>query len=84
MDALVHGGAVDWSNPDEGGKTPLHVCALSKRRDGETWQAIETAEFLLQNGAKLDTLDASSHGVLDCALLGNAEVEMVEFLSSRT
>lgn len=84
MDALVHGGAVDWSNPDEGGKTPLHICALSKRGDSATWQAIETAEFLLQNGAKLDALDASSHGVLDCALLGNAEVEMVEFLSSRT
>jgi Arf-GAP/coiled-coil/ANK repeat/PH domain-containing protein len=83
VDALVHGGAVDWTNPDEGGKTPLHVCALAKRCEGQTWQAIETAEFLLQNGAKLDVLDAASHGVLDCALLGNAEVEMVEFLSSR-
>lgn len=84
MDAFVHGGAVDWINPDEGGKTPLHACALAKKREGEPWQAIETAEFLIQNGARLDTLDAASHGVLDCALLGSAEVEMVEFLSSRS
>lgn len=83
MHALAHGGSVEWANSDEGGKTPLHVCALLKKTEGEPWQAIETAEFLLQNGAKMGTFDDSSHGVLDCALLGNAEVEMVEYLTTK-
>jgi hypothetical protein len=85
--ALAHGGSVDWMNPEEGGRTPLHVCALAKRKEGadeEEWKAIETAELLLQNGARMDATDASAHDVLDSALLGNAEVQMVEFLTSRS
>lgn len=81
--ALAHGGSVDWANAEEGGKTPLHICSLVKHQDHERWYAIETAELLLQNGAKLTVLDTSSHGVLDCALLGNAEVDMVEYLTSK-
>lgn len=81
---LAHGGSVEWTNPDDGGKTALHICALgSKPSDGTVWQAIECAELLIQNGAKLNAFDASSHGVLDCALLGNADVEMVEYLTAR-
>lgn len=84
MTSFAKGGSIDWVNPDEDGKTPLHICALCKARDANgTWQAIETAEFLLQNGAKLDALDGFAHGVLDCALLGNADVEMVEYLTSK-
>lgn len=83
--ALAHGGSAEWTNQDEGGKTALHICALAQRREGDdsAWQAIECAELLIQNGAKLDTFDASSHGVLDSALLGNAEVEMVEYLTAK-
>jgi hypothetical protein len=52
--------------------------------DGEEWQAIETAEFLLQNGAKMSAFDSASHDVLDSALIGNAEVKMVEYLTHRS
>ena len=38
------------------------------------WDHLET---------KIDVLDAAAHGVLDCALLGNAEVEMVEYLTRK-
>ena len=81
--ALAHGGSVEWINAAEGGKTPLHICALAKASD-EDWKAIETAELLLQNGAKLDAFDASSHNVLDAALIGNADVRMVEYLTHRS
>jgi hypothetical protein len=82
--ALAHGGSVEWTDQSRDGKTALHLCALCKREDdGTPWTAIECAELLLQNGAKMDSLDASSHSVLDSALLGNAEVEMVEFLTSK-
>jgi Putative GTPase activating protein for Arf len=91
--ALAHGGSVEWTNPKDGGKTALHKCVVAKRDplkdtvgSGEAappWLAVECAEFLLQNGAKIDVLDAAAHGVLDCALLGNAEVEMVEYLTRK-
>jgi ankyrin repeat protein len=82
--ALAHGGSVEWTNQDDGGKTALHICALgSKPTDDTVWQAVECAELLIQNGAKLNAFDASSHGVLDCALLGSAEVEMVEYLTAK-
>jgi hypothetical protein len=82
--ALAHGGSVEWTNQDDGGQTALHICALgSKPTDGSVWQAIECAELLIQNGAKLNAFNASSHGVLDCALLGNADVEMVEYLTEK-
>lgn len=47
------------------------------------WQAIEVAELLLQNGAKLTAKDAQSHDVLDSAVIGNAEKDMVEYLTNR-
>ena len=82
--ALAHGAVPTWKNKNEGGKTALHICALNKRQeDKEDWKAIECAELLLQNGAKLDVLDDMSHGVLDSALVGNAEREMIEFLSHK-
>lgn len=82
--ALAHGGSVEWSNPDERGKTALHICTLAKIDDAEDWKAVETAELLLQNGAKMEAFDLDSHDVLDCALIGNAEVRMVEFLTHRS
>eukprot|EP00547_Thalassionema_nitzschioides_P006881 CAMPEP_0194199544 /NCGR_PEP_ID=MMETSP0156-20130528/523_1 /TAXON_ID=33649 /ORGANISM="Thalassionema nitzschioides, Strain L26-B" /LENGTH=834 /DNA_ID=CAMNT_0038924459 /DNA_START=118 /DNA_END=2622 /DNA_ORIENTATION=+ len=83
-EALAYGGAVDWKNPEENGKTALHVCALSHpMNSGEIWQGIECAELMLQNGAKLGTMDDSTQGVLDSAVIGNGERKMVEFLSAR-
>ena len=82
--ALAHGGSVEWTNADEGGKTPLHICALTKADSAQDWKAIETAELLLQNGAKMDAFDASSHNVLDAALIANADVQMVEYLTHRS
>jgi len=82
--ALAHGGSVEWANADEGGKTPLHICALAKADSSEDWKAIETAELLLQNGAKMDAFDGDSHNVLDAALIGNADVKMVEYLTHRS
>lgn len=84
LNALAHGGSVEWINPTEKGRTPLHICTLAKMEDGNDWKAIETAEFLLQNGAKMNALDADSHDVLDSALIGNAEVQMVEYLTHRS
>ena len=83
--AIAHGGSVEWTNADEGGKTPLHACALSHPQSGskEEWSALECAELLLQNGSKLDTLDGAAHGVLDCALLNGADLTMVDFLTSK-
>jgi Putative GTPase activating protein for Arf/PH domain len=82
--ALAYGGNVEWVNAKEGGKTALHVCALAKIALEKEWKAIETAELLLQNGAKMDAFDSDFHDVLDSALIGNAEVKMVEYLSHRS
>lgn len=82
--ALAYGGSVEWANMDEGGKTALHVCTLAKINEDIEWKAIETAELLLQNGAKMSAFDSDFHDVLDHALIGNAEVRMVEFLTHRT
>jgi hypothetical protein len=81
--ALAHGAIANWQNPEDDGKTSLHACALWKGSEGEEWKAIECAELLLQNGAKIDTLDKSSHGVLDAAVIGNADREMIEYLSAK-
>ena len=82
--ALAHGGSLEWRNPDEGGKTALHICALAQmQKSRNDWHAIEMAEFLMQNGAKMDALDMAPHGVLDCALLNGAPIEMVEYLTSK-
>jgi len=44
---------------------------------------LETAELLIQNGAKIDTKDGMSQSVIDAAIVGNAEREMVEYLMAR-
>lgn len=84
--AIAHGGSVEWKNPEDGGKTALHVCALSKMDESDTsdWKGIECAELLIQNGAKLDVLDHKTQNVLDCALTENACHEMIDFLSCRS
>jgi ankyrin repeat protein len=80
--ALAHGASVTWKNPDEEGRTALHACSLKRKDDdNKKWDAIESAELLIQNGAKVDTLDNADHGVLDCAVIGGAEREMIEYLT---
>jgi hypothetical protein len=83
--ALAHGAVVSWNNEGEDGRTALHTCCLYKIVEGtdDEWKAIECAELLLQNGAKIDAKDNLAHGVLDCALLGNADRQMIEYLSQR-
>ena len=89
-EALAHGGSVEWKNREAGGKTALHACAVCRHptdedsQTGEEWYGIECAELLLQNGAKMKALDDNHQGPLDCAVIGGAEREMIEFLSART
>jgi len=73
-EALAKGANVNFVNEDDGGKTPLQACIVSKRGDGENWMGIETAELLIQNGA-----NSSACG----DLLGHAEKEMMQFLMTR-
>lgn len=85
--SLAHGGSVEYVNQEEGGRTPLHACALAKQIEGDDEKKlkhIEAAELLLQNGAKLAAKDIEGHDVLAAAVVGGADVEMVEFLSNRT
>jgi len=58
----------------------IEVVALEKK---EKWRGIECAELLIQNGAKMDTLDDNNRGVWDCAVLGNVELEMMDYLQSK-
>uniref|UniRef100_A0A7R9ZR70 Uncharacterized protein n=1 Tax=Craspedostauros australis TaxID=1486917 RepID=A0A7R9ZR70_9STRA len=80
--ALAHGAVITWKNPEEKGRTALHACVLKKRGEGDgSWCAAECAELLLQNGAKLDAQDDEMHAVLDCAVIGGAEREIIEYLT---
>jgi Putative GTPase activating protein for Arf/PH domain len=89
--ALAHGGNVDYVNPNEDGRTPLHACVMKRPHQNDDnsatksgWHAVEAAELLLQNGAKMSAKDAKLHDVLDSAVIGNADVSIVEFLSQRS
>ena len=75
--------SIEWKNDDEGGKTALHICAVGRRKENKDWKGIETAELLLQNGAKIESLDRDHHSVLDIAVIGNGERDMVEYLTAR-
>ena len=82
--ALAHGAVASWQNHDEEGRTALHICSFYKVKESESeWKAIECAELLLQNGGKIDSKDKMAHGVLDCALLGDADRQMIEFLTMK-
>lgn len=83
-EALAQGATADWKNAKDGGKTPLHVCVLGKRPPGDAkWNAIECVELLLGRGGRLDALDNDGHNVMDCAVVGSAEREMIEFLATK-
>jgi len=82
-EALAKGAVVTWQNGAENGKTALHICVVHRKDEKKDWKGLETAELLIQNGAKIDTKDVSSQSVIDTAIVGNAEREMIEYLMAR-
>mmetsp|Transcript_7832 Transcript_7832/g.9102 ORF Transcript_7832/g.9102 Transcript_7832/m.9102 type:complete len:848 (-) Transcript_7832:1233-3776(-) len=81
--ALAHGAVATWKNVDDNNRTALHVCTQIKAADTEDWKAIECAELLLQNGAKMESRDSQTQGVLDSAVLANADRALIEYLSTK-
>ena len=81
--ALAHGADVTWKNSDEDNKTALHACTQISSEEKEGSKAIECAELLIQNGAKMDARDNSEQGVLDSAVLANVDRSMIEYLTSK-
>lgn len=81
--ALAQGAAVTWSNIDDGNKTALHACTQVSTEGEEIPASIVCAELLLLNGAKMDKRDSLEQGVLDSALLANADRSMIEYLSTK-
>ena len=81
--ALAHGAVVTWKNSDEDNKTALHACTQVNTEGKEDSKAIECAELLIQNGAKMDACDNLTQGVLDSAVLANVDRSMIEYLSSK-
>ncbi len=78
---------MEWRNKEEKGKTALHICVVGKpddENDIESWKGIQCAELLIQNGAKLNATDFDHHKALDCAVVGNGQREMIEYLSARS
>ena len=75
--------SVQWQNAADDNKTALHICVSCKKDGQKDWKGLETAELLIQNGAKIDTKDGMSQSVIDAAIVGNAEREMVEYLMAR-
>jgi len=63
--------------------TPLQACVLSKSEDHKDWMGIETAELFILNGARLDDSAGNKQNVLDTALLGNADQEIMQYLMAR-
>ena len=81
--ALAHGAVVTWKNCDEDNKTALHACTQLSIEGVEDSNAIECAELLIQNGAKMDACDNVTQGILDSAMLANVDRSMIEYLSSK-
>lgn len=81
--ALAHGAVVTWKNSDEDNKTALHACTQLNTEGEDDSKAIECAELLIQNGAKMNARDNLTQGVLDSAVLANVDRSMIEYLSSK-
>lgn len=84
-EALAKGADVNWTNEKEGDKTALFACVSSngENMSSDKWQYMETAELLLQNGAKTEILiNGERKSLLDFAL-GNATEEVMTYLMSK-
>jgi len=82
-EALAKGADVNYINPKDHNRTPLQACAVSKKEHGQHWFGIETAELLILNGAKLNNANSTDTSIIDTAVQGNAEQEMVEYLITK-
>jgi len=78
--ALAKGANVNWTNPDEGNKSALQVSIFSGLKDNKDWKGIRTAEILIQNGAKIDSLDQA---FFETTLKQSVENDMIEYIMSR-
>ena len=74
---------MNWKNMNDEGRTALHACSLNKEKPGETWNGLECAEFLIQNGAKIDILDYEHRSPIDVALVEGAEIELLDYFTNR-
>lgn len=89
---MARGGTIEWKNDEECGKTALHVCVASSKEEADHDESnspmniikrIQCAEFLIQNGAKIDAKDSEYRSVIDHALLENAPREIIEYLEKK-
>lgn len=88
VNSFCRGGQVNWINYADAGRSALHACALSGRSQnhdlGIVWKGVECAEFLIQNGARIDALDMDQSSALDCVILcQGGRIEMVDYLNNR-
>ncbi|XP_056116485.1 arf-GAP with coiled-coil, ANK repeat and PH domain-containing protein 2-like isoform X3 [Rhinichthys klamathensis goyatoka] len=60
-EALAHGGGVNWTNTDDGNRTPLIMAVHGG--------SLVTCEFLLQNSASVNQLDKLGRGPLHHATI---------------
>lgn len=80
--ALAKGADVNWINDD--GRTALHACLVSNGgKDDEKWSGIETAELLLQNGAKTMTMNDESLSFVQLASEGGVNDDLSEYIIAR-
>ena len=60
--------------------TPLQACIYSGLLDNNKMRGIKTAEMLIQNGAKTNTLNKS---MLEKAMVDSSEKEMISYIKQR-
>lgn len=86
-EAIAKGADVNWANDQDSDITPLFACVLSKRSDqvdSSKWYCVETAELLLQNGAKTEIqIQGEKKSLLDFALLRNVDEEIMSYLINK-
>lgn len=84
-EALAKGADVNFTNENDGNKTPLFACVSSNGENSspDKWQYMETAELLLQNGAKTEiSINGERKSLLDFALENSTE-EIMTYLMSK-
>ena len=72
---VAHKVEIDWRSLPPEGRTALHHAAAGNH--------LTVCEVLLQNGANPGALDAQQCSVVDCAMLANAGVAILEYLQEK-